>query len=98
MTETHAKRPPAASRSRARAAAGSREFWYYFSENRGAVIGLVVFVAARRDRDRAPTSSRPIRRPAIPRCLMVPPFWQEGGSDRASCSAPTRSAATSSRA
>ena len=26
------------------------EFWYYFSENRGAVIGLVVFVAAGRRR------------------------------------------------
>lgn len=56
-----------------------REFWYYFSENRGAVIGLAffavfVFVAL----------FAPLIAPYSPSeqfrdHLLQPPFWQEGG-------------------
>ncbi len=58
------------------------EFWYYFSENKGAVAGLVfflflVFVAA----------FAPLIAPYGPYeqfrdALLVPPAWQEGGSTR----------------
>lgn len=56
------------------------EFWYYFSENRGAVVGLVVFVllilAALLADFIAPHSPTEQYREA----LLVPPVWQEGGS------------------
>jgi dipeptide transport system permease protein len=55
------------------------EFWFYFSENRGAVIGLffflfLVFLAV----------SAPLIAPHAPNAqyrdaVLVPPFWQEGG-------------------
>jgi len=55
------------------------EFWYYFSENRGAVIGLffflfliVVAVLAPLLAPHAPTMQY---RDAV----LVPPFWEEGG-------------------
>ena len=56
------------------------EFWYYFSENRGAVIGFyfflfLVFLAV----------FAPLIAPHAPNAqyrdaVLVPPFWQEGGS------------------
>jgi len=57
-----------------------KEFWSYFSENTGAVIGLVVFVtfiliAAFAD-VLAPHSPTEQFRQA----LLQPPAWQEGGS------------------
>lgn len=56
------------------------EFWYYFSQNRGAVIGLVifsfiVFIAVFAPLI-APHSPSVQNRDAF----LVPPFWQEGGS------------------
>ncbi|RFC67144.1 MULTISPECIES: ABC transporter permease subunit [Mesorhizobium] len=55
------------------------EFWYYFSENRGAVIGLffflfliIVAVFAPLLAPHAPTMQY---RDAV----LVPPFWEEGG-------------------
>jgi dipeptide transport system permease protein len=55
------------------------EFWHYFSENRGAVIGLVVFgllVAA--------ALLAPLLAPHFPNtqnrdATLLPPFWEEGG-------------------
>ena len=74
-----------------------REFWGYFSANHGAVAGLVVIVAVVLARS-SPMSSRRIRPTSpTPPSLLKPPFWQEGGSLPIR-SAPTRSAATSSRA
>ena len=57
-----------------------REFWYYFRENRGAVIGLyvvvgLIVVAALADVI-APHSPYEQYRDA----LLQPPVWQEGGS------------------
>lgn len=57
-----------------------KEFWFYFSENRGAVIGLYVFIAlvfiAVFADFIAPHSPFEQYRDAI----LVPPFWMEGGS------------------
>ncbi|WP_188853043.1 ABC transporter permease subunit [Aureimonas glaciei] len=55
------------------------EFWYYFSVNKGAVVGLVVFtlivLAAILAPVIAPHSPTLQDRSA----LLIPPFWQEGG-------------------
>ena len=56
------------------------EFWFYFSENKGAVVGLLVFcvivLIAIFAPLVAPHSAVLQNRDA----LLVPPFWQEGGS------------------
>ena len=56
------------------------EFWRYFSENRGAIVGLVVFMAfiviAILADVIAPHSPTQQYRDA----LLQPPMWQEGGS------------------
>lgn len=56
------------------------EFWYYFRENRGAVIGFYVFAAivilALGADIIAPYSPTEQFRDST----LVPPFWQEGGS------------------
>nr|WP_295891371.1 ABC transporter permease subunit [uncultured Devosia sp.] len=59
---------------------GLKEFWHYFSQNRGAVIGLVVlmimvFIAV----------FAPVLSPHSPElqyrdALLRPPVWEEGGS------------------
>ncbi|MFD2648202.1 ABC transporter permease subunit [Devosia albogilva] len=74
MTDAAATAMPVATRT-----ARLREFWYYFSVNRGAVIGLVVFVllvlmALLADWI-APFSPSQQFRDA----LLVPPSWLEGG-------------------
>lgn len=55
------------------------EFWFYFSENRGAVIGLFVFVFLI-----AVALLAPLIAPHDPTiqdrgALLLPPAWQEGG-------------------
>src|SRR5690606_11972129 len=55
------------------------EFWFYFSENKGAVIGLWVFVALV-----AVALLAPLIAPHGPyqQCrgaVLVPPVWQDGG-------------------
>ena len=56
------------------------EFWSYFSENRGAVVGLVFFIAivliALFADFIAPHAPNHQYRDA----LLQPPFWQDGGS------------------
>ncbi|WP_415183277.1 ABC transporter permease subunit [Phaeovulum sp.] len=58
------------------------EFWFYFSENRGAVIGLWVFVGlvllALLAPYIAPHSPTAQNRGAF----LVPPMWQEGGTSQ----------------
>ena len=59
-----------------------KEFWFYFSENRGAVIGLYVFIAliliAVFADFIAPHSPFEQYRDS----MLVPPFWADGGSTR----------------
>lgn len=57
-----------------------REFWFYFRENRGAVIGLYVFIAFA-----IFAAFGPILAPYDPteqfrQNILQPPVWQEGGS------------------
>ncbi len=59
-----------------------REFWFYFSENRGAVIGFYVFLAFV-----VMAAGADILAPYSPteqfrEHTLVPPFWQEGGSSQ----------------
>ncbi len=56
------------------------EFWYYFSQNRGAVIGLYVFLAIVVIAILAPVIAP--HEPSLQNrgAFLVPPVWQEGGS------------------
>lgn len=56
------------------------DFWFYFSQNRGAVAGLIVFILLV-----LAAVFAPILAPHDPTlqyrdALLVPPFWQDGGS------------------
>ena len=56
------------------------EFWYYFSENRGAVIGFWVFLVLV-----ALALLAPLIAPHAPNAqyrdaVLLPPFWEAGGS------------------
>ncbi|HRY27394.1 MAG TPA: ABC transporter permease subunit [Geminicoccaceae bacterium] len=56
------------------------EFWFYFCQNRGAVIGLFVFLAII-----TVAVFAPLLAPHSPilqnrDALLLPPFWEEGGS------------------
>ena len=55
------------------------EFWYYFSENRGAVIGLVFFVFLVILALLAPFIAPHAPNAQYRDAVLVPPFWQEGG-------------------
>ncbi|KQT64197.1 MULTISPECIES: ABC transporter permease subunit [unclassified Aureimonas] len=57
-----------------------KEFWFYFSVNKGAVIGLVVFAAIVLIAIFAPVLAP--HDPAIQdrSALLVPPVWQAGGN------------------
>ncbi|ESR24153.1 ABC transporter permease subunit [Lutibaculum baratangense] len=59
-----------------------REFWHYFSENRGAVIGLTIFLLLV-----AAAIAAPLLAPYSPTgqfrdALLKPPIWQEGADPR----------------
>ena len=56
------------------------EFWFYFSENKGAVLGLVVFVLIIMTALAAPLIAP--HSPFITNnaAQLLPPVWQEGGS------------------
>ena len=77
MSDTTVKLSDAAIRRRMLA-----EFWFYFSQNRGAVAGLVVFallvVVAIFAPLLAPHGAATQYRDA----LLLPPVWQEGGNSR----------------
>lgn len=74
MTDTTVKLSNSAIRRRM-----LKEFWFYFSQNRGAVIGLVVFLmlvfTAVFASVLAPHDPTQQYRDA----LLVPPIWEEGG-------------------
>jgi dipeptide transport system permease protein len=55
------------------------EFWYYFSENRGAVIGLWIFLALVVIALLAPLIAPHLPFGQYRDATLLPPFWQEGG-------------------
>jgi dipeptide transport system permease protein len=55
------------------------EFWFYFSENRGAVAGLGVFLALVVVAILAPFVAPHAPNEQYRDALLVPPIWQEGG-------------------
>jgi dipeptide transport system permease protein len=55
------------------------EFWYYFSENRGAVVGLWVFVALVIIALLAPLIAPHLPYAQYRDAVLLPPFWEEGG-------------------
>lgn len=57
-----------------------REFWFYFSENRGAVFGLMVFVIFMFCALFAPLLAPYDSAEQFRDYTLVPPVWQEGGS------------------
>lgn len=59
-----------------------REFWMYFSENRGAVIGLVFFVCIVLIAIFADFIAPHAPNQQFREAFLQPPFWQEGGSIR----------------
>jgi len=77
MAETTSTQPVSTAQMRRQMLA---EFWFYFSENRGAVIGLVVFVAlvltAAFASIIAPHSPFEQYRDVV----LLPPAWLEGGN------------------
>ena len=59
-----------------------REFWHYFRENRGAVIGLYVFMALVALAILAPLIAPHDPAAQARDALLVPPVWQDGGQWR----------------
>ncbi|WP_114009225.1 ABC transporter permease subunit [Cohaesibacter intestini] len=59
-----------------------KEFWYYFSENRGAVIGLCVFVFLALVALLAPLLVLHDPNFQYRDAFLMPPVWQEGGSSQ----------------
>lgn len=57
-----------------------KDFWFYFSVNRGAVIGLYVFVAIILTAIFAPLLAPHNPTEQFREFLLRPPVWQEGGS------------------
>ncbi len=57
-----------------------KEFWSYFSENRGAVIGLVFFVAIVFIAIFADFVAPHLPNQQYREAFLQPPFWQDGGS------------------
>ena len=57
-----------------------KEFWYYFSENKGAVIGLVVFLTLVTVAFLAPYLVPHDPNHQYRDAFLLPPFWQEGGT------------------
>ena len=56
------------------------EFWFYFRQNRGAVIGLVVFILLVLTAFFAPLIAPHDPTAQYRDAFLVPPVWQDGGS------------------
>ncbi|KAB2955193.1 MAG: ABC transporter permease subunit [Rhizobiaceae bacterium] len=76
MADTTAIEAPIQDPSSARRLA---EFWYYFSENRGAVIGLVVFAVLVVVAVLAPLIAPHAPNAQYRDAVLVPPVWETGG-------------------
>ncbi|KAA3511711.1 dipeptide ABC transporter permease DppC [Agrobacterium rosae] len=57
-----------------------KEFWFYFSENKGAVIGLYVFIALVIVAVFAPVIAPHSPFQQYRDVVLLPPFWMEGGN------------------
>ncbi|MGQ7791294.1 ABC transporter permease subunit [Faunimonas sp. B44] len=78
MTDAAATTAIAESGRRARRAMLA-EFWFYFSENRGALIGLVVFALLVFAAIFAPLIAPYSPNTQFRNAILVPPAWAEGG-------------------
>ncbi|MBK4217188.1 ABC transporter permease subunit [Paracoccus caeni] len=56
-----------------------KEFWFYFSRNKGAVLGLIVFILLVLTAIFAPLLAPHDPTQQYRDALLVPPVWQEGG-------------------
>lgn len=72
---------PAAAQNPTRVSA-LKEFWHYFSMNRGAVIGLVVFVLLVLIAIFAPLLAPHLPEEQDKASFLLPPVWQAGGDPR----------------
>ncbi|AKR58291.1 dipeptide ABC transporter permease DppC [Youhaiella tibetensis] len=83
MTETTTtattKAPPAKANEPNPRWAALAEFWHYFSMNKGAVIGLVVFVLLVLIAIFAPLLAPHSPDQQFRDAILAPPMWQEGG-------------------
>jgi dipeptide transport system permease protein len=77
MTEITTPVPPKTEHPRL---ASLREFWYYFSVNKGAVIGLWVFIATILIAIFAPVLAPHTAEQVFSKFILIPPVWQEGGN------------------
>ena len=59
-----------------------REFWSYFSENRGAVVGLWIFLGFLFIAIFAPLIAPYAPNEQFRDHFLQPPMWQEGGSSQ----------------
>ena len=74
MTDTTVKLSDAAIRRQMLA-----EFWFYFKQNKGAVIGLAIFILLVLTAILAPVLSPYRPSDQFRDALLLPPMWQEGG-------------------
>ncbi|MCP5425394.1 MAG: dipeptide ABC transporter permease DppC [Gammaproteobacteria bacterium] len=59
-----------------------REFWQYFSKNKGAVLGMAVIVCLVLIALCAPWLAPHDPHEQFRHALLLPPFWSDGGSER----------------
>ncbi|WP_454848262.1 ABC transporter permease subunit [Rhizobium binxianense] len=78
MSTTNVQTGPATSKSGQPSAIA--EFWYYFSRNKGAVIGLGVFIFVLLIAVFAPLVAPHAPNEQNRQVLLAVPFWMEGGS------------------
>ena len=76
MADTSAVEAPVQDPTSARRFA---EFWYYFSENRGAVLGLIIFVLLVFVALLAPLLAPHLPHIQYRDAVLLPPAWEEGG-------------------
>ena len=82
MTEVAAKLGPPVSERKSVRRRALAEFWFYFSENRGAVIGLATFLALVAIAILAPVLAPHGPYAQYRDALLLPPAWDEGGQGR----------------